>query len=154
MATYYTYSTRFYWDGDSVNTGPPNKPRRSTETEPPTLSAGPPQEFALYVKSSDSWEITTTPETFPAPVNFRTIVTTGELLNLIEDVGYLAIFKAAHAQGATADSIALFFLESTIDHAFNNQINISDILTELIHFRDEGFITEPDFNRIIQGVAI
>jgi len=154
MARYYTYTSKLYWDGDFVNTGPPNKPSRSTETEPPILSAGPPQEFALYIKSSDSWEITTTPEYFPPPVNFRTLVTTGELLELIEDVGYLAIFKAAHDQSANADSIALFFLESTIDHASNNQINIPDILTELIHFRDEGFITESDLTRILQGVPI
>ena len=65
MAIFYTYSTNNYWDGDSIQAGANKGPRRSTTTVPPSLSAGPPQEYAVYIKDTDSWDITTDVEVFP-----------------------------------------------------------------------------------------
>jgi len=62
MATFYTYTPKFYWDGDTIQAGVGKEPPRSTRTAPPTLSEGPPQEYAVYNKKEDTWSVTTEPE--------------------------------------------------------------------------------------------
>ena len=150
MARYYTYSINNYWDGDFVNTGPKNKPRRSTETQPPTL---PPDQFAIYVKQSDSWNVTDIPEPLPVDTtNYRTVVSTKELIELIGEIGFSEIYRAGNAQGAF-DSVALFFIISYLADQRELQIDLSTIETQLSHFLSEDFITQVDYDRILQGTA-
>lgn len=85
MKTYYPYNMQRYWTLDSITTQKKNKPPRSTETIPPSLSEG---EYAKYIPSTDGWEVTTTgPVSHPEPEapHVYKWVKLGDMLNIVPD---------------------------------------------------------------------
>lgn len=90
------------------------------------------------------------------PATYRTRVRPGELIELIGNVGYSKIYRAAYPQGnKPEDDTALVFFEKARNPTSPDRlIDVNDprVVAALDYFIVQTYITEADKTRVLQGV--
>ncbi len=93
-----------------------------------------------------------------APVNYRTRITNGELIFLMEKLAFSKVFRAAYPQGnKPEDDEALYFFERgkyPIDSDGLIDVTSSTMTAALDYFIVSNYMTAADKTRIQQGMPI